>query len=52
MHPPHPMSIFMGFNKIHATPYSLLGLTLLLSYLQSEGEQGRSLGNPHLHTST
>lgn len=46
------LPIFKGFNKIHSTPYSLLGLTLLLSYVQLEGGQGRSLGNPHLHTGT
>lgn len=44
----HPeLRFFKGFNKIHTTPYSLLGLTILLSNLQLKGTQGRSSGIPH-----
>ena len=41
-------AIFEGFNKIHTTPYSHLGLTTLLSNLQLKGARGRSLGIPHI----
>ena len=54
MRPPHPTAaqgdtaIFKGFNKIHTTAYSLLGLTILFSSPQLKGVQGRSLGIPHI----